>query len=178
MKRILFPALVLCAALASGCKTEPNNNNANQNANQAANQNGANTNQNVIGNVNSGSLTRDPKNKAVLISVSEGDSGKEISVSPSTIYLSKGKGQKLRFIVYDNLDSDLKEVKIEFKSAAGDPMDGSYTFGGVASGTDEHSNSRGIKAGAANGAYKYTITVTVDGLATPVVLDPEVEIGN
>jgi hypothetical protein len=173
MKRILFPSLVLCAALASGCKTEPNNNNANQ----AGNQNSANVNQ-PLGNLNSGALTRDPKNKAVMITVSDDGSGRKISVAPDAIYLWKSKGQKLRFYVFDDLDKDLSSVTIVFKASDGDPMDGPYTFGTVASGTDERSTSHGVKSDATAGPHHYTITVKVDGETTPITLDPEIEVGN
>ena len=173
MKRFLLPLLVLCVSLAPACtKPETNDNNANS----GANQNAGNTNQ-PLSNVNAGSLTRDPKSKAVMITISTDAAGKtQIAVAPEKIVLSKRNGQRLRFIVFNNLDPDVKDVKIEFKSAAGDPMDGSYTIGGVLSGNDGHSNQRGIKPGAANGTYKYTITVTVDGVPTPVVLDPDVEV--
>jgi len=173
MKRTLFPVLVLCAALAPACQKPDSNDN---NANRGANQNAANVNQNTS-NVNQtvDTLTRDPKNKAVMITVSSDAAGNpQVAVTPNTIVLSKGKGQKLRFYVFNNLDADLKEVKIEFKSE--DPMDGTYTFGTVPSGTDAKTNSHGIKAGAANKKYAYKITVTIDGVGTPIVLDPDVEV--
>jgi hypothetical protein len=172
MKRFLFPALVLCSALASACQSPASNDN---NVNRGANQNAANINQTLGVNTNTNSLTRDPKNKAALITIYR-DAAKniKIAVAPSTIRLVKNKGQKLRFYVFNNLDEDVKDVKIEFKS--GDPMDGSYSIGAVPSGTDVKSNSQGIKVGQADGTYKYTITVTVDGVATPIVLDPDVEV--
>jgi len=173
MKRFLLPLLVLCAALAPACQSPAANDN---NANRGANQNAGNTNQ-PLSNVNAGTATRDPKNKAVMITVSTDAAGNtQIAVAPNKIVLSKSKGQRLRFVVFNNLDADVKDVKIEFKSAGGDPMEGSYTIGGVLSGIDMRSNSQGIKAGTANGTYKYTVTVTVDGVGTPVVLDPDVEI--
>lgn len=172
MKRILFPSLVLCAALASGCKVEPNNN-----ANQVANRNGANVNQSIIANTNGAPATRDPKNKAVMITVSKDGDTNQISVAPSSIYLKKSEGQKLRFYVFDDLDKDLTSVKIEFKATDGDPMDGTYAFGTVASGTDERSTSHGVKSDAKDGSHRYTITLTVEGEPTPVTLDPEVEVG-
>jgi hypothetical protein len=177
MKKILFPVLVFCALLASGCKTEPNNNNANN----VANQNGANINRNIVNeNVNPVAPTPDPKNKAVMIVVSADDHTKKISVAPDPIYLSKGATPTLHFMVYDDLDPNLTEVKVEFDpDPTKNPMAGTFNFPtGVGAGTHARSNAQPLKGGVANGPYKYKITVTVAGDPTPIVLDPEVEVGN
>jgi hypothetical protein len=178
MKRFLFPMLLVCAALASGCQGGANDNNANQ----AANQNGANINAGLIANRNAATATPtpsgpDPKNKAVLITISRSGSTNQVSVSPSTIYLSKGAAPRLHFYVFDDLDKNLTDFKIDFSSAKGNPMDGNYTVGALASGRDFRTPSQGLKADAATGTYKYTITVTIEGEPTPVTLDPDVEVG-
>ncbi len=175
MKRFILPLLVLCAALAPACQSPAANDN---NANRGANQNAANINQS-LGNTNAlPTPTPNPKDKAVAVTVSQGPSGKQISVAPNTIYLSKGEAPTLHFIVYNNLGASLTDVKIEFKGAAGSPMNGPYNpVLGVGAGTQMRTNAQPLKPGVANGKYKYTVTVTVGADPAPIVLDPEIEVG-
>jgi hypothetical protein len=178
MKRFLFPALVLCAALATACNPSSNSNNSNSNG--GGNQNTANINQGIVnGNKNAvTTATPDPKNKAVMITVWNDSAGNpQISVAPNSMYMSKGKSQKLRFYVFNDLDADITGVKIEFKTD--NPMDGSgYTFGTIPAGNDDKSTPQGINGGTTvNKKYPYKVTVNVSGVGSPITLDPDVEVG-
>ncbi|HWW77643.1 MAG TPA: hypothetical protein VNZ44_19725 [Pyrinomonadaceae bacterium] len=171
MKRFLLPLLVLCAALAPACQNPAPNDN---NSNRGPNQNGGNINQGVT--VNTNTPTPQPPGRAESVTITVGH-GNKISVDKDPIYLSKGAAPILRFDIDNKLAATLAEVKVEFKSPAGNPMAGPYApVVSVGAGTHAPTIPQPLRPGAANGKYKYTITVKLaDG--TTFDLDPEVEVG-
>ena len=180
MKRTLLALLLLLPALTSGCEKAPQTDNGNGNrplANTSLNANGANANVNAN---TSDSLTplipfsKEDKSVAVVV-YADGGGALKVLVAPDPIKLSKGKGQKLRFHVFNDTDVDFSKVDFVF---AENPFDGTFTITDIKAGDDEGDATKRIKAAAPEKKYKYTIKVY--GTANPTTpiaeLDPEVEI--
>jgi len=184
-KRTLPLLLLLALACAAGCepkKDTPNRNaNVNANTNVGVRQTDVNLNANANVNANTDNPLGPPlhtkEDRSVVIIISEDSSGKlQISVSPESIKLLKPKGQKLRFLVVNNTEVDLREVVITFVTT--NPMDGDFTVGAVNAGYDNSSPTRKIKGDAAAGKYTYGIKAFGHTSTDPVAVmnSPEVEI--
>jgi len=186
-KRTLPLLLLLALACAAGCepKKDTPNQNANVNTNPAANVGGRQTNANLNANAGVNANIDNPvapplhtkEDKSVVIIVTEDSSGKlQILVSPESIKLLKSKNNKLRFLVVNNTEVDLKEVVVTFVTT--NPMDGDFTVGGINAGYDNSSPTRKIKGDAAAGKYTYGIKAYGHTSAEPVAVmnSPEVEI--
>ena len=175
-KGMLVVLLLLCVAASLNCgkAREERTLKGTQNENVAQNENLI-SNVNAVPTPETEGLVRNPQNKAVLITVNQTDKGVEIDVSPDKIKLSKGKGQRLRFYCFNNLDQDLGKVEVVFTSG---PFEGgAIETGTVPSGMEAHTSFRRIRQDAEPGNYKYSVRVTISGVKEPVVLDPDVEIG-
>ena len=185
MTKRTLPLLLLLLALAcaAGCqpKQDTSNRNANVNANAASNVGPRQTDVNLNANANADTpiapTLHTKEDRSVVIIISDDGSGKlQISVSPESIKLLKSKNQKLRFLVVNNTEVDIKEVVVTF--ATTNPMDGDFTVGNVGAGYDNSSPTRKIKGDAAPGKYTYGIKAFGHTSADPVAVmnSPEVEI--
>ena len=188
MKRTLPLLLLLALACAAGCtaKQDTPNTNANVNTNTKTNagtrQTDVNANVSANANANTDIDTLVPtvhtkEDKSVALIITEDSSGKlQILVSPEDIKLSKTKNQKLRFVVINNTDVDLKDVVITFVTT--NPMDGDFKIGDIKAGHDNSSPTYRIRSGAADGKYVYGIKAFGTTSTEPVAVmnSPEVEI--
>lgn len=181
MKRMLPMLLLLSIGFASGCP-RPDTPNANANSNSQPANRSASLNGNLNTNVNGGSdptlgnILRSREDRTVTITVFADDAGRiQITVCPDTIKLSKGRGQRLRFHVFNNTDVNIKEVVIAFKTE--DPMDGDFRITDIPAGGDKNTSVRRIKGAAAPKGYNYGIRVYDSTSTAPIAeLDPEVVI--
>ncbi len=179
MKKFLFLLVALVSGMATACQPSGNNvnNGVNQNAGSNINQS-VNINAPVNTNVNAGitAVDKDDKGVAVIIQYKADGTTKEILVTQSTIKVKKNR-QKLRFIVINNLDEDIGDVTMPFKTT--DPFDGTPFVAKGPTKAGETKDSQVRKAKNANGTYKYSVIVNgTDGKPLPGLppLDPQVEI--
>ena len=167
MKRISFLILALSITLTSGCPS-PNQNNTNV---------GVNVNQNVNVNANNSVTVRDPNLKAVQLAVHRIGGAIQVAVAPKLLRVSKAS-HKLRFSAFNNLDQDISKIEVDFGS--GTPFEGDFEIEGILSGEeDDTKHTRRVKSDATIGRrYDYTIRVFINGSSAPIVIDPQIEIGN
>jgi hypothetical protein len=170
-KRTLLALLLLLPALSPGCAKPdtPNSNGAN-----TANVGRQGSNANTADSLNTLVRTKEDKSVAVVV-YHDGAGAPKILLVPDPIKLSKGKGQKLRFHVFNDTDVAFSRVQFTF---AEDPFDGGFDITDITAGDDRGAPTRRIKPAAALKKYKYAIKVYgPDPTQPPIVeLDPEVEI--
>lgn len=175
-KRPLLALLLMLPIISHGCTKSDDNTAQNGGANYSnANRPAAGANTNSNGSTDSLTpRTKEDKSIAVVV-YHDGAGATRILVVPDPIKLSKGKGQKLRFHVFNDTDVNFSKVEFAF---ADDPFDGALNVGAVAAGDDEGGATRRIKAAAAFKKYKYSIKVFGPDPTKPPIaeLDPEVEI--
>lgn len=173
---------MLAVALFTACQSYPPvNGNANLNQNQSQNRNGtANVNVNANANVNPGlTPTRSTEDRAVTVIVyyDEKTDKPTMVIAPPVIKLLKAKDQRLRVHVFNNLDVDIKELVIKFKTV--DPLEGGpddLKVMDIAAGDDKVGKTRKIKPTAADGVYKYGADAFGADGAKLASVDPEVVI--
>ncbi|MGB8506910.1 MAG: hypothetical protein WCD76_00760 [Pyrinomonadaceae bacterium] len=169
MKRFPFLLLALSVTFVSGCRTPAPDDNTTKNQGIAVNA-----------NLSVQAFDNDDKAVAVIIHEKPDGTGKEIIVSEPKVKVKRDK-VKLRFHVFNNLDTEIGNVEMKFDVT--DPFNGPPPFetgGTIKAGDDKKSQSRKAK-NISPGLYKYTIRV-FDAGGNPIPglppLDPEVEISN
>ena len=173
LKNFVSVICILSVMFAAGCQPTPNDGNTargNDNKTIGPNTNG---NDGIAGNTNSGTVSKDKDRKSVQIAIQEINGVRKIAVAPELIQVPRNG--KLRFTAYNNLAQEIVKVELAFDSD--NPFDGGFEIGSIAAGDQAESKVRGVRAGVKEGVpYKYTVKVYVQGVANPIVLDPQVEI--
>lgn len=151
MKRVLFALLLLSLMAWQGCS-----------------RTGTDT-----GTEGVRAAKKDTKSVTFVI-YEEKDGTKKILAIPETLIVEKGL-HKVHFAAYNNLDTDLDHVDIDFMGE--EPLDGGKVFkiNGVFTG-DHDSKESGLAKGDVGRKYKYKVSAYMKGSSTPIELDPQVEI--
>lgn len=157
MKRILFASIAAASMFIFGCQSQPTNTNANANSGKPT------------------ARSQDPaaftkEDKAVVIVIT-GNSADPIVLVPDPITLRKGKNERVRWCVYNNLEDAVDKVTIT-DFAPSDPFDSHPPFetGLIVAGD---SDCTGKGKAATLGTFKYKITV-YRGVSQLYVKDPGV----
>lgn len=173
MKKVSL-LLLLAAALLTACPAAPTANNSNTpNANGGTYDN-ANANATPTKGIEPLIPGRTDKDRTVVLIVYYDATTNQprILAAPDKLVLNKTKGNKLRFVVINNLKVKLARVVVSFKTI--DPTeDGDLEIKDIEPGGIEVGKLRNLKGAAAAGAYQYRVNAEATGLTIPE-LDPEI----
>ncbi|HYN86175.1 MAG TPA: hypothetical protein VER32_13090 [Pyrinomonadaceae bacterium] len=183
MKKPFFLPLVVAVALTAGCP-DPASNNAPGGGNAAKNASDGNRvstqDVNVNANVNADQtvspVAANKEDKTVVVVVFDDASGKRmILAAPDKLQLRAARNERLDFIVVNNLDDVLTNLKIEFTGSNGNPMEGvDLDFSNIPAGGSQQGRTGKIRDTATAGSYKYAVSTNVAAGPSPTPLDPEI----
>ncbi|HEX5705701.1 MAG TPA: hypothetical protein VFX96_00280 [Pyrinomonadaceae bacterium] len=179
MKKVSLLPLIAAVALSTACP-DPASNNAgggnSVNNNRATTQNdNANTNANTNTDPSLTPFTKEDKTVVIVVYDDATTGRRMILAAPDKLKLVKARNERLDFYVINNLDDVLTSLTVAFTGANGDPMDGvGLSFTNVPAGGAQQGRTGRIKAAAADGSYKYTVSTAPAAGPSPTPLDPEI----